>query len=93
MTQLALDLSPRARRRDPRTSHVAADKAASFAARHVSKIWTCLKDHGAMTPREIAERTGMDYVAVQRRGCDLERAGLIVRGPDERDGMRVWRAA
>lgn len=29
MTQLALDLSPRARRRDPQTSHVAAEKAAS----------------------------------------------------------------
>lgn len=93
MNQLALSFSPRARRRDPETSRVAAEKARSFSARHAAKIWTCLKDFGALTPREVSERTGLEYHAVQRRGLEMETAKLITRVPDERDGMRIWRAA
>jgi DNA-binding MarR family transcriptional regulator len=94
MNQLSLDIPPvRSRRSDPVTSKRAGEKAETFAPRHISIIWNALKDHGPMTPREIATVTGLDYHAVQRRGKELEQKGLIVRGFDERDGMRVWRAA
>lgn len=93
MNQLALSFTLRAWRRDPETSHVAAEKARSFSARHAATIWTCLKDFGALTPREVSERTGLEYHAVQRRGLEMETAKLITRVPDECDGMRIWRAA
>lgn len=90
--QAQLDFTPCARQRDPQTSHDAAEKAKSFQARHIALIWDCLKTHGPMTPREIAEKTGLDYHAVQRRGADMWVRNLIERGPDVKDGQRVWRA-
>ena len=84
--------SPRARRRDPQTSHVAAEKAGHFQARHIALIWDVLKDLGKMTPREIAKWLDMDYVAIQRRGAEMERRGLIERGPEIKDGQKVWKA-
>jgi len=92
--QLILELtSPRARRSDPRTSYVAAEKAASFTAKHVAKIFSCLVENGKMTPKEISQKTGLEYHAVQRRGKEMETGKLIVRGPEEKDGMRLWRVA
>jgi hypothetical protein len=88
-----MECAPLARRSDPQTSHDAAEKAKHFQARHISIIWDCLVQNGPMTPKEIESWfTGLDYVAIQRRGCDLERRGLIVRGPEVRDGQRVWKA-
>lgn len=46
-----------------------------------------------LTPREIAERSGVDYVAVQRRMAELERMGLAEPTGDTRNGCRVWRRA
>jgi DNA-binding MarR family transcriptional regulator len=92
--QMTLNITPvRSRRTDPATSVRAGEKAQTFAPRHIALIWNALREHGPMTPREIAKVTGLDYHAVQRRGKELESKGLIVRGVDERHGMRVWRAA
>ena len=93
MMQLSTPLS---RTTDPQTSHDAADKSRVFKARHIAIIWDALKTldmikPGIATPRAIAEYTGIDYVAVQRRGAEMERKGLIVRGPDKRHGQLVWR--
>jgi predicted transcriptional regulator len=92
MSQLTLSFDrPLSRRSDPATSHQAADRAASFAGKHRALIWNALIDNGPRTPRELADITGMDYVAIQRRGAEMERAGLITRGPEVRDGQQVWR--
>ena len=94
MIQLALNIPPvRSRRNDPATSVRAGERADTFAPRHISLIWNALHDCGPMTPKQLAHVTQIDYVAIQRRGAEMERKGLIVRGPDERDGMRVWMAA
>lgn len=85
--------APLYRRSDPPTSVQAAERAGQFKARDISTIWAALKDHGRMTPREIAEVSGLDYHAVQRRGAEMERKKLIVRGPEIKDGMRVWGVA
>ncbi len=84
--------TPLARNTDSITSHVAASKSCEFRARHIARIWTCLKDNGAMIPAEIAKATGLDYHAVQKRGKEMETNGLIVRGPEVRYGQTVWRA-
>jgi len=89
--QMAIDFL--ARKTDPVTSHQAAEKAESFKARHIAHIWNALKDHGKLTPREISTITGLDYHAVQRRGAEMERKKLIVRGAETKDGMMLWSAA
>jgi len=92
MMQMSLDIPPvRSRRTDPATSVRAGERAEKFAPKHVDRILAALKQYGPMTPREISKVTGLDYHAVQRRGKELERKGLITRGVDERDGMRIWR--
>ena len=90
MMQLSIPLS---RNTDPQTSHEAAEKAKSFKCRHIAGIYHALYVYGAMTPREIEPRTGLevDYIGIQRRGAEMERKGLITRGPDVRDGMKIWR--
>lgn len=88
MMQLAL---PLARRTDPETSHEAAARAAQFQCRHIALIYCALKDHGPMNKDGIARRTGLDAVAVARRGKEMERAGLVAIGPDKLDGSRLWR--
>lgn len=91
-TSLSFD-APRARVHDPQTSHDAAEKAKVFQARHIALIYDALFVLMEATPREIARFCKLDYVAVQRRAVEMERKGLIVRGPDVRDGMKVWRVA
>jgi len=82
---------PRARRHDPETSHAAAEKAARFIASHRNKIMAAIVE--PMTPREIAAKSGIDYVAVQRRLIELRRMGRIVETGVKRDGCREWRRA
>ena len=77
---------------DPITSHEAAEKCLTFKARHISLIWTCLKDNGAMIPAEIARATGLDYHAVQRRIAECIAKGLIERLPETRFGQHVLKA-
>lgn len=92
MNQLAIDFAPLSRRGDPITSHKAAERAGVFKSRHIAKIWGALKDIGPMVPKSIADVTGLDYHAVQRRGAEMERKKLITRGPEVIDGMMIWRA-
>lgn len=80
---------PRARRRDPATSHQAAASAESFAHQHAGMILAALETPG--TAKEIAQRCGLTSVQVSRRGVEMEKAGLVRIGPEVRDGCRVWR--
>lgn len=98
--QLDLTLpAPRARRTDPATSHRAAERANTFSPSHGERIVQTLREHGPLTPKQIAHRSGIDYVAVQRRMTEL-RARRMVRvllsgegEPLVLDGCRVWEAA
>lgn len=91
MHQLTLIIPlPQARNSDPETSRDAARKAATFANNHRDRIHAALATPG--TIKDLAERTGLDHVAVARRLPDLQRMGLAVPMDDERrDGCRVWR--
>lgn len=98
--QLAItDLTPiRARRTDPATSHRAAADSVRFAGSHAGRILESLKQHGAQSPKELERRIGLSVVQIDRRACELRRAGLIeVVTTDDgaevvREGCRVWRA-
>jgi predicted ArsR family transcriptional regulator len=71
------DVAPLARRRDPATSHLAAQSAVELAKAHYTVILTCLRKHGALGKDGIAARTRLDGVAVARRLPELERKGLV----------------
>ena len=101
MSQFSLPFStpPLYRISDPATSRTAADKAASFLAKHEERILGALRDAGkkGMTYREIAAATGLEPVAVARRLKGMERRGLITRsalydcsGFSSRNGMAIW---
>ena len=88
--------SPLVRKSDPQTSRDAAKAAAKFKRFHILRIFMfleCNKSRVGWTPRQIAAAIRMDYVAVQRRAIELVRHGLIIRGPEKREGQRVWRLA
>lgn len=88
---------PRARRTDPGTSHVAAQRMSRGRAdAHRQTILAAIRAHPWSTYRGLAELTGLEPVAVGRRLVELERAGLA--RPDGEtlvDGrlMRTWVAA
>ena len=93
MNQLALTLDPvRARKRDPETSQRAGRNARQFAAGHFALILDALA-LGPGTAKEIALRSGLDYVAVARRMNELQQAGKVALTGEERDNCREWRAA
>lgn len=93
MNQLALTLDPvRARKRDPETSQRAGRNARQFAAGHFALILDALSQ-GPGTAKEIALRSGLDYVAVARRMNELQQAGKVALTGEERDGCREWRLA
>jgi len=89
--------SPLVRKSDPQTSRDAAKKASKFAADHISAIYRALRlCKKAVTPSEMVVLVGWpfpNYYQIQRRGAQMERMGLIIRGPEKRDGQRVWRLA
>ena len=91
MEQLSIFVEPRARNTDPDTSHAAAARASTFAVSHRNKIMAVLTE--PMTIKEIAQRCGLDHVAVARRMTELQRPPLRLAVPtdDRRDGCRVWR--
>ena len=97
MNQLAMNFdAPRARRRDPATSHKAAERAKAFAPSHAKQICAALSlgpDEG-MTAEEISESIGLTVVQIDRRVKQMQRDGLICvrqqNGIDvERNGFRV----
>ncbi len=92
MNQLAIEFH--ARRTDPSTSHRAAERVKEFAGEHHKLILAALNRQDGLTPYQIADASGLDYVAVQRRVSELARAGQIVAdgerlGPSGR-ACRVW---
>ena len=82
---------PRARRRDPSTSHAAAERvsASGRADAHRAMIVAAIRRRPGMTYREIADLVGLEPVAVGRRLVEVERLSLARPG-DARDGMRTW---
>jgi hypothetical protein len=95
MNQLSLTLEPpKARRRDPSTSHAAAKAAERFQASHAGRILEALLDGSPMTANEIAFATGLTVVQVCRRLPEIEGVRVMTIGgqPLERDGFRVWMA-
>lgn len=96
--QLPLDFTKRARSDDPVTSHQAAARLAEFAGDHHAKILGSLLTQGDGTIYELAERTGLDHVAVARRMSELEalqvarpKPGVKRASPTGRP-CRVWEA-
>lgn len=93
--QLALTFEPvRSRSRDPEASQRAGRNARHFAAGHFALILDALAQ-GPGTAKEIALRSGLDYVAVNRRIGELGRMSppRAVTTGEVRDGCREWRAA
>lgn len=87
MNQLAMNFDqPRARRRDPATSHKAAERANTFAPSHSMRILEALRDED-LTAQEISDVTSLTVVQICRRlpGIDgIKATGL------QRDCFRVW---
>lgn len=89
MIQLALTLpAPRARRRDPATSHKAAARAQSVAPSHRNIIAAALETPG--TVKDVAARTGLSQYAASKRLAELAAMGLIRLTGQEREGCREW---
>lgn len=86
----------RVRANDPGTSVAAAEAAASFSARHRDRILEALGVY-ALSSHQIAARSGLTVVQVDRRLPELRRDRLIEPLLDEagdqieRHGYRVWR--
>jgi predicted ArsR family transcriptional regulator len=86
-----------ARADDPATSHAAAESAALFVGKHCDRILACLRRCGALTKDEIADRTGLTPVQVDRRLPDLQERGEAEPTGDVRQSRagraeRVWKA-
>ena len=82
--------SPRARRRDPSTSHDAAKKAERFARSHAGRILAVFQSNATFTwtAHELAIQTGLSVVQIDRRLHEIpqiERAGFAL------DGFTAWR--
>lgn len=78
--QLAFDMPsvPAARRTDPITSHLAAQRAREMAMQHHTLILDVLRKYGPMGKDGIASRLRtLDGVAVCRRLTELQRMGDI----------------
>lgn len=89
MEQLGLfDPQPRARRKDPTTSHVAAHKARTVAPNHRNLIMAKLTE--PMNAYDIARATGLTQVQVCRRMPELDELKLAHPTTEHRDGIRLW---
>lgn len=77
---------------DPITSKVAAEKTKEFRARHIAKIWNCLKENGSKNFKEIALLTGLEPVQVARRRKEMEEDKLIEVLNETKDGCALWKA-
>ena len=81
--QPALPFGPRARRRDPSPSHLAARDAERFAASHIGRIVRALvavtHEPRCLSTHELADATGLTVVQLDRRGLEAEAAGWVFR--------------
>lgn len=87
----------RARATDPGVSHAAAARVDEFVGAHVDRIYSCLEKHGPQTKDQIAARTGLTPVQVDRRLPEMERDGDVrttgeVRKSASGRDERVWEA-
>lgn len=82
--------TPRARRNDPETSHLAARriKVSGKLANHQHLIKAAIRRRPGMTYTEIAEVTGLERHAVARRLKELE--PVHARRGEARGGMQTW---
>lgn len=88
---LGNSLVPRARSSDPSTSHAAAARALKFASSHRGRILTAFRGWANLTANDIAEKSGLTVVQVDRRLVEMQREGLIETTGHTRDGFRCWR--
>ena len=98
MDQLSISFDPpRARRSDPETSRIAAERANEFAAAHYQKILTALSEIGKGSIYDVADRAGMSHVQVARRTAEMDGKRIRTipgekrRSPSGRP-CRVWTA-
>lgn len=89
---------PRARNRDPATSHAAAASMRACVGHQAGRILYALKHGGPGTCWDISARcVGLDHVAIARRLPELEQGGYARPTGEERPGpngraCRVWEA-
>ena len=84
-----------ARRSDPLTSYLAADRVKLFAGPHYERILCALRFLKQATPAEIGQLSGLTVVQVDRRLPELQRMHKVRvaqrNGVDiVRNGYRVW---
>lgn len=84
MNQLAMEfdlpmqVQARARRRDPVTSHQAAESMKTAAAQQAERVLKALRELRAAGAEQIGHRCKLDAYAVRKRLPELQRAGLVV---------------
>lgn len=94
MDQLQIEF--RARNTDPATSHMAAATVHYFAGGHHLRILGALQQYGPMSAHEIATKTGLSMVQVDRRVVELGRSGQahvvpnVTRPSQSGRACRVW---
>jgi len=94
---MSFDSERLARKSDPVTSHMAAERVAEFGKGHCAIILQCLLKHGAMTVDEIAKHTNLQSQQINKRMPDLKRAGKAtptnsMRMSASGRNERVWMA-
>jgi DNA-binding MarR family transcriptional regulator len=82
--------APRARRTDPETSHEAAQAVLGSGQVKVQQaiVLEAVLRWPGLTSLELAARLRLDRYQVARRLPELERAGLVAKGPARRVGLR-----
>lgn len=87
-----------ARKTDPTTSHMAAERVREFSATHQGDILRILSLKGPMTVDQIAHESGLQSQAVNKRLPELQRQGLampisgMLRPSSSGRMARVWSA-
>lgn len=79
------------RRTDPATSREAAQRVDSVLLQTIVTDWLERQGEHGGTSLECAAATGLDRVTVSPRFAPLDRAGIIVRTKERRDGSIVWK--
>lgn len=92
--QLAIEMfdMPRARKSDPVTSHLAAERSHQFSSSHAAKILAAIKHMPGQTAAYYAGMTGLTVVQIDRRLPEMERKGLIRTTGAVYNGFRAWEA-
>lgn len=88
------DRPPRARRRDPLSSHAAADRAEASGAigRQAQRVLDALRATPGLTSAELAARHGIDRYAAARRLPELAARGLVRREEVGAREVKWWPA-